>query len=663
MPAPGKSPLPTNFPEPSYLTLTNWKRGVISLIDKSRLPKDALDEAENVYLVEDGQPSPRPGVGWFGTDLGAEIDGFDYFDFAGAVHLVAAAGGKIYRSTDDGQTWEECTGATYTAGSKVHMNQYNAFLYITNGIENITLYDGTTTLLTLTGLATPAAPTFVETGLTGTGEQYWYMCAAVNNIGYSQASVRSAKLETNLSRSNWSATNLATLTLPAFVTGQIRYDIYISEKDSTDPDDFYYLDSTTNTTYIDDGTAVVNATATAPSSSTAQGPKVTELVNVGSRMYGVGDTDYPYRIWFSSGQIPYGSFAPGTGGSYLEWQVGGKYRPVHVEDYRDGKGTPVATVWMNSADGQGAIAQMTLENVDISGYSVTVPSAYKLPGSRGTPASGSVVNVLNDYFFYNSQAIYNLGTRAQFLNLLSTDEASANIRPTVKQITASAEGGIASVYFDAKVLFSVPRGSTTNNYTMMFDTERKAWIPSAFTIGFSKFLKYTTTDKVQKLLCIKPGDSQLSEISSGIQGDYGLPFTVSITTGLYPTTKNRAEFQFTEQAEIELSQPQGVINIELLGTERSKGFKSNKSATIAPKVTPYGWDSLLWDTTLWDDTTNVGDTFSESSVWRYFTIQKELRNIQWRITSNSLDAYFILRTLQTWGTNTQSGFPRQERLN
>lgn len=198
---------------------------------------------------------------------------------------------------------------------------------------------------------------------------------------------------------------------------------------------------------------------------------------------------------------------------------------------------------------------------------------------------------------------------------------------------------------------------------MMFDTERKAWIPSAFTIGFSKFLKYTTTDKVQKLLCIKPGDSQLSEISSGIQGDYGLPFTVSITTGLYPTTKNRAEFQFTEQAEIELSQPQGVINIELLGTERSKGFKSNKSATIAPKVTPYGWDSLLWDTTLWDDTTNVGDTFSESSVWRYFTIQKELRNIQWRITSNSLDAYFILRTLQTWGTNTQSGFPRQERLN
>jgi hypothetical protein len=56
-----------NFPEPSALTLTNWKKGVITLIDKSRLPKDALEEADNIFLYEDGQPGPRPGVGWYGT--------------------------------------------------------------------------------------------------------------------------------------------------------------------------------------------------------------------------------------------------------------------------------------------------------------------------------------------------------------------------------------------------------------------------------------------------------------------------------------------------------------------------------------------------------------------------------------------------------------------
>ena len=151
-------------------------------------------------------------------------------------------------------------------------------------------------------------------------------------------------------------------------------------------------------------------------------------------MYGVRDKDKRERIWFTSGQAPYGSFSNGYDGGYLDWQPGGKDYPVHVEDYRDGKGTPVATIWCNSADGQGAVIQMTLSTMTIGTISITVPAAYKLPGSRGTPAPKSVVNVLNDYWFYNSQAHYNLGNRAQLMQVLSTDEMSANIRPTVRTI-------------------------------------------------------------------------------------------------------------------------------------------------------------------------------------------------------------------------------------
>lgn len=652
--------LPTQFPKPNYLTLNSFKRGVITLLDKSRLPKDALEEGENVFLVEDGQPAPRPGVDWYGSALpnGAAIEGFDYFDNSGTIHLVAGGGGTIYRSLDNGLNWTVCTGVTYTTGTTLEMNQYNSILYITNGTDRPILYDGTTVLTQYTTLVTPAAPTIVETGLSGTGNDYYYKCASVNAIGFSTASPASVVVSATLERSGWDASNYATLTLPAFVTGQVRSDIYLS----TDNVNFYYLGSTSNTTFVDNGTAFVVPSTVAPSASTAQGPRVKELINVGSRMFGVRDTDNPYRIWFTSGTPPLGAFSSAFDGGYLDFSPGGKYRPIHVEDYRDGKGTPLATIWCDSADGQGCIIQMSLDILTIADVSITIPSAYKLPGSRGTPAARSVINVLNDYFFYNSQAVYNLGSRAQFLNLLSTDEASANIRPTVKQITTSAESTIASAYFDAKVYFSVPRGSTTNNYTMIFDTERKAWIPSAFTRGFTKFLRYIDTNKVQRLLCLKPGDTRLSEISDGIQGDYGVAFMTSVKTGLLSTTQNRAEFQFVEQAEIELSNPQGTISVELLGTERSQGFTSNKSATIAPSTSPYGWDSFLLDSTLWDDTTFVSDTYAESSVWRYFTIQKELRSVQWRVTTNSLDAYYRLRTLQTWGTETQGGLPRQERL-
>jgi hypothetical protein len=660
--------LPTTFATPKYLTLTSQKRGVISLIDKSLLPRDALEQADNIFLYEEGQAGPRPGVDWFGAvSPNAEPwDGMDYFDYNGAIHLVGVAGGNIYRSTNDGTTWTLCSGATLTSDIEVNMNQNGGYLYLTNGTNNIVRYDGTTTLQTYTSLSTPTAPSAAETGLaTGTAFTYYYKVARVNEVGFSIASpVNTGTVASNLERTQWDATtNYVTLTTPTASTGQTRWDIYLS----TDGVDFFYLSSVAATalatsTWVDDGTAIPVPSTLAPTGNTTQGPKVEELTNVGSRQFGVRDSDNRYRIWFSGAGTYAGAFSSAYDGGYLDWQEGGKLVPVKVADYRDGKGTPLATVWCDSADGQGGVLQMSLETLTIGDISITVPSAYLLPGSRGTPAPGSVVNVLNDYMYYNSQAFYNLGSRAQFLNLLSTDEASANIRPTVKQVTTSGEDGIASVYYDAKVYFSVPYGSTTNNNTAVYDTERKAWLPYAFTLGFKKFLRYTTTSGSQKLLALKPGDTRLSEISTGIRGDYGEAFTSVLMTGLYPTTRNRFEFQYTEQAEMEFSNPSGEIGIELIGIERSQGFTSQGTASITAQLTTTGWDTSLWDTTLWDDTTGALDTFSESSVKRYFRLGRELNAVQWRITTNTVDAGYVLRTLQTWGTETSAGLPRLWRL-
>lgn len=667
MPLNLKDDSPKNFPVPQYLTLDNFKRGVITLIDKSRLPKNALQEADNIFLYEDGQPGPRPGVGWFGTESpnAAGIQGFDYFDADGVIHLVIVAGGNVYRSLNDGATWTICTGATLDTTAPVNMNQYNSVLYLTNGVDYMTQYDGTTTLIQFSGLGTPGAPAAVETGLaTGTANTYYYKVARVNEVGFSIASPKnSGTVASNLERSQWDATtNYVTLTTPLAVAGQTRWDIYLSDDDV----DYYYLSSQIATpsaasTWVDDGSAIIVPGTFAPTQSTAEGPSVEELTNVGSRLYGVRDTDNRYRIWFS-GTNPKGAFSTAYGGGYLDWQTGGKYIPVKVEDYRDGKNNPVATVWCDSADGQGCIIQMALTEFTVDNITVIIPEAYKLPGSRGTPSPGSVVNVLNDYYFYNSQAFYNLGSRAQFLNLLSTDEASANIRPTIKQITTAGEPYIASVYFDARIYFSVPYGTTSNNHTAIYDTERKAWLPTAFTIGFKKFLRYTDTTGAQRLLAVKPGDTQLSEISESVQGDYGEPFTTSLYTGLYPVTKNRFEFQWTEEAEIELSNPQGAINFELLGIERTRGFRSSKSATVQTTLTGQGWSTFAWSVMDWSDTSTVPDTYSESSVKRYFNVQKELNAVQWHVTTDSLNARYVLRTLQTNGTDTQSGKPRSWKL-
>ena len=666
MPLIEEANLPTKFPNENTLPLTSWRKGVYTLINKSKLPKDALDKARNIFLVEDGQPKVRPGIGWFGLAPSAyEIDGFDYYDANGVIHLVIAAGGIIYRTLDDGNTWSTCTAATYTAGTPVGMNQNGGYLYITTELDNIIRYDGSTTLISYTALTTPAAPTgVVSAALVGATYNVYYKIAAVNEVGFSIASATLSKT-TLQPRDAWDATtNYLTLTLPAPQATQTRADIYYSE----DNVNFYYLDSIVSSaaapgvTYKDDGSAIVIPSTTAPTANTTQGPKIPELVNVGdARMFGVRDPNNRNRIWFTSGTFS-GAFSTAYDGGYLDWQPGGKYIPMKVEDYRDGKGTPLATIWCDSADGQGCILQMSLDTATVADISVTIPSAYKLPGSRGTPSPGSVVNVLNDYFFYNSQAFYNLGSRAQILNLLSTDEASANIRPTIKQIRSTAEDGIASTYYDAKIYFSVPYNSDTNNYTAIYDTELKAWLPEAFTVGFKKFLRYTDSGGTRRLLAVKPGDSRLSEISYDLKGDYGDTIHTLLQTGLYPTTKNRFGFMFVEEAEVEFSEPNDAIQIDLLGIGRDDVLRVRGTRTLNETTADAGWSTFLWSGTPWSDTSSLPTITSDATVKRYFPVQKEINAYQFRLITAGIDPTYILRTLQIHGTDTEAGKPSRWRL-
>lgn len=639
-----------------YTTLgqTNFSRGVISVVDQSNLPKNALKEADNITLVENGAPAPRPGVGYYGSDLGGVIDGYeDHVMPDDSVHMLAVVNGVVKRSTDDGVTWDDCSGATLTSGKKVTFEQFNAVTFISNAYDYPVRYDGTTTLQTYTALTTPTGGSSTKTGLTGTTYTQRYRVAALNSVGSTIAST-AATVTVGLQRDSFDSSNYVTFTWTA-VTGATRYDIYTGETAGNEQ----YIssnDGQANTTFIDKG-QFLEQPLVAPESDTTGGPRVGDSTMVGTRLYAVEDRDKPYRIWISGAGRFAGQFGSAYDATYLDWQEGGKFKPVKVLDYRDGKGTPLATIYCKSKDGLGCVLQGTLELFTVGDVSFPVPNFYKLPGSRGTDAPFGVVEVLNDHMYPNSQAIFNLGSRAQFLNLLSTDEASANIRPDVQKITQGYSYKIAAHFQDAKVYFSMPTsGATSNNVTAVYDTERKAWMPRAFTLGFERFSPHTTSTGKRKLLCWKPGDTRLSEISSNLDSDYGVSFATSLTTGLqHVNPSNRFEFLWCEEGEVEFAQPNGEIIIELSGIVRDEGFKLIDTQTIEPSGMAYSWNSFAWNTTPWNDTETVTSSYSEPSVKRYFNVQQAINAYQYRVTTDSVSAKYILRTLQINGTADQAG--------
>lgn len=665
--------LPTNAPALQTLNQNIFPKGVITLINESNIPKDALKEGTNIFLSENGAVTPRWGSNWYGSAVpgSGPIDGSKMYQSAsGGVHLLVVRGGTIYRSTNDGGTWTACTGATLTAGYKckfVQANQSSSssnYMYVVNGQDSMIRYDGTTTLQSYTAISTPATPAVTQTGLTGSAYTYYYRVSAVNNIG-STVGTSSVSVTVSGTRESWDPTNTGSKYVTftwAAVTGAVRYDVYMTDNASDDAaNNLLYLDSVGGTTYIDHGQQVPNPNSVVPIQNTTTGPIVGDLSFVGSRLFATQDKNNPYRVWFTGSGPFIGYFSDAYDGGYIDLQRGSQYFPVKVEDYRDGKATPLVTIWCKSSDGRGCIWQMSLDTKTLLNTNYTQPNANKLPGSRGTSAPLSVVNVMNDYLFFNYQAFYNLGSRAQFLNLLSTDEISSNIRPTLTQNVDPANGYKVCAYFYlAKVFFSVPYNSTDNNAVIVYDTERKAWIPNAYTFGMEQMFQYTDTNGKQHLLFWKPGDTQLSETGSTIQGDYGQPFATSFTTGLLPVNpRNRFDFMYTETGEVEFAQSQGNINVELIGIERNKGYSTQKTITVSPPVasTNVGWSTYAWSTTAWSTTVMTPSVYSESSTKRWFNIQKEINAYQWHVTTNSLSSAYTSRQLQVQGTLTDAGMP------
>lgn len=660
----------------SIITIDKFDRGSNNLVDEARMDTRFAVQSLNMMQVQDGLWKTRWGTGYYGADFGANPDGAsEYVKSDGTTELITIAGGKAWKSTDGGAK-TEITGATFTAGTQVYFiqigaydssNVYYNYLYITNGIDALARYNGTT-LEKYTAINAPTnlSASLTASGLTSGVYTYYAQVTALNAVGETTGSTEASRT-TNKIRDNWSPLTDKVVWSWTASAGAKRYQIYLSDQSGYEK----WLGSTELTNFTDDGSVELNPYVEPPDDNTTGAPKFISMALSGNRMWATNDTNNKYRVYFSGTAKQMGVFSESYGGGWVNLERGGREMPLAVKHYQSGAGVGTATVLCKTPDGRGAVWQISLATATVGESSFSIPSATKVVGSFGTESVLGVVNTNNDIAFPNRKGWFYLGPEKNYQGILRTSEKSSIIRPYWRSLSGAAMSKVCAYFYDAKIFISVPTSSTGNDRIVILDTERDNWSVD-WSFGAKQFLEYTDTLGNTKLLYIPTSGTKLCEISENLLGDFGGAFNQSYISPLIPISKNKTDVLNLRQAIVELGRPKGAVQFQVLGIGKDDTFATLATKTITSfgSSTGVGADlasdfmpsstrtsvsggSGAWATYLLE----APSTFAQSTTKKAIKMRKKIYSLQFKVSSNTADTQYTILSLQAKGSLIQRKLP------
>jgi len=628
-----------------WVLIIDTFKGLASLLDDIILGAKFAKEALNLILVQDGRWKTRWGSDYYGKALpgGAKIVScgiYEKKDVDKTQEKVAiGTDGKAYKCVDQGD-WTEITGATFDlTATKYNFCQSVNQLYISNGKDRLTRYNGTV-LLRYTQLPAPTGLGLVRNVLTAGSYNNYYKVTALNEVGETEGSVE-INLTTNKARNSWIVSSNEYLTLSwTAVAGASRYQIYYADESGKEL--LLAETSTTGTSFKDDGSFVQNPFFTCPQDDTTGAPAFKMIADSGSRLWGITDE---LVFWSGTGDF-LGIFSEFYGGGYQPLIGGTGEQLEWIGHFRSGKGDSVATALTRNKAGIGSIWQIPLEITTIADTMIIVPNPTRLPGPIGTVAMLGVVEANDSLYIPNSRGIFSLNNKENVQNILSTGELSGNIRPSFRGLKNIAD--IAGIWYDSKIIFTASESGNGNDIMFGLDSEQNEWFYK-WTIGFRSFLEVTESGGKTKLLGIPNDGDRLIEISKNIKGDLGKPFFQSWLSGLIPIDENVSTFANIQEALVELGRPTGTIFFEILGLGKKGQFSSITTKQITDNLQAIEfWTGDLGEITLKDEEDSP-ITYSQASVPKIKKVGKDLRAIQFHIYSSSANTDFTILKVQAVG--------------
>lgn len=642
-----------------HVNIDIFNGGTNTLISDARLGKRDKNikyaiQSTNLWQDEDGIWATRPGRKNYGSAIPGvtDIDGsYEYLAANDSREIIVVANGNLYKSTDDGQNWSVVDTGLFTAGNTPQFILYDSDLYISTGVDNIVVYDGSTAT-TFTGLTDPAsAPTVTAgSGLTTGSYNHYYRITANNTIGFTNPSP-AQNITTDIPRDQWDFTADEYMGLTwTGVSGADSYDVWYGDKSGYE----VFLGSTTDTSFRDIGQQV-NPYIEVPDDNTTTGPKLGSMELSGGRLWGTKDPDNPWRVSATGAGQFFSYFSSFYGGFWIDLEKT-RYKPVSVTHYRSGRGDPIITVLCSSPDGKGAIFQVETTTTTIGDTTFSVPVAYKLVGSSGTLSASSVVKIGDNIGYQNKKGVYFLRNKEQMFNVLAADDMSGAIRDKMESLNFSLQDQFNAYFKEPRAYFSMAESDSLDT-TVLFDMERRNWTYK-WTFGAKQFLEYTDTNDITRFLAVPATGNQLIEIDENVTGDFGEGFVQKYLSPLIPID----EKDHTTQAKVrevifELGDVTGEVSVKVIGKKKNKQVSNLASETVSSTVSNSGWGDDSFSDLLFTDTADTPTTFSQSTIKKRVRVNDKLYAWQAEVSSTSANSSWKLLSIQADGFVLKSRSP------
>lgn len=606
-----------------------WIRGLNTTVSNTQIRPDELSEAQDIQLVEDGKVQcPRDGQAYYGASSGSRITGlFSFYKSDGTKKLLRMCGTtlQVYSAGN----WNNVSGFTYT--TTLNANGVMAYdrLYVGNGTDALTYYDGST-VTAFTAISAPSAPTVVRTGSAGS-YTFSYKITAVTAVGETTASSAGS---TTLNQATLDTTSYMTVSWSA-VTNATGYNVY-GRKDGNWTF-ITYLEGNSSTSYVDKGTVTPSTVFTPPEGNSTGGQKGAYIALYKDSLFLAGDPDNPSRLYYSGGGDHIHDFTVGGGGGFIDISK------------NDGQEITGLIVFKNTL--------LVFKEDSIYQFSFTtdgLPQVVQVNPAVGCIAPRSIIAVENDIFFASRRGIFTIGNEAGFaFDVLRTNELSARVRAVYATIDTAYIQNLSAVYvsdsYKNLAIFSyTPSGSTTNSKAIVYDRERLAWYKWS-NITANCWTVYRDSTGANNYLYGDDASGYVKEILTG-SDDFG--------TAIHGYFRVKAEdfkeldrYKRLKDISIVLRQPTGSIKLTVIADGVDTEFTAN-IGTISPSV---NWGHYIFTEFLFGESSGTGVSAQDENVLRTLrNLNIQARSFLLEFDNQSSASFTLLLTAMT-------AKPRSER--